>query len=53
VHLALARLYERQLRDLTRAHAHARFTLPAEGPEAHGRRLGRLRRRLLRQLDER
>jgi uncharacterized protein len=46
VHLALSRLYERQLRDLARAHSHARFTLPVEGPVAHGRRLGRLRRRL-------
>jgi uncharacterized protein len=46
VHLALARLYEHQLRDLSRAHSHARFTLPAEGPEQHGRRLGRLRRKL-------
>jgi uncharacterized protein YprB with RNaseH-like and TPR domain len=46
VHLALARLYERQLRDLAQAYSHARFTLPAEGPEAHGRRLGRLRRKL-------
>lgn len=45
-HLALARLYERDLRDLCRAYSHARFTLPAEGPLAHGRRLGRLSRRL-------
>jgi uncharacterized protein len=45
-HLALARLYERQLRDLARAHRHARFTMSVEGPEAHGRRLGRLRRKL-------
>jgi uncharacterized protein len=50
VHLALSRLYERQLRDLARAHSHARFTLPAEGPEAHGRRLGRLRRKLERMV---
>ena len=47
-HLALARLYERDLRDLVRAYAHARHTSPAEGPHAHGRRLGRLSRRLLR-----
>jgi uncharacterized protein YprB with RNaseH-like and TPR domain len=51
LHLALARLYERQLRDCARAHRHARFTLPAEGAEAHGRRLGRLRRKLLRMLE--
>jgi uncharacterized protein YprB with RNaseH-like and TPR domain len=47
-HLALARLYERDLRDLPRAYAHARRTMPAEGPTAHGRRLGRMSRRLLR-----
>ena len=46
-HLALARLYERDLRDLPRAYAHARYTLPAESVHAHGRRLGRLWRRLL------
>jgi uncharacterized protein YprB with RNaseH-like and TPR domain len=50
VHLALSRLYERELRDLARAHSHAQFTLPAEGPEAHGRRLGRLQRKLARML---
>jgi uncharacterized protein YprB with RNaseH-like and TPR domain len=48
VHLALARLYERDLRDLPRAYAHARWTWPAEDARAHGRRLGRLHRRLLR-----
>jgi hypothetical protein len=46
VHLALARLYERQLKDPGRAHRHARFTFEVEGAEAHGRRLGRLRRRI-------
>jgi hypothetical protein len=46
VHLALARVYERLHKDLVRAYHHARFTLAHEGPEAHGRRLGRLRRRL-------
>jgi hypothetical protein len=46
-HLALARLYEHELRDLQRAYAHARHTLAAEGARAHGRRLGRLSRRLL------
>jgi uncharacterized protein YprB with RNaseH-like and TPR domain len=46
VHLALARVYERLHKDLVRAYQHARFTLAHEGPEAHGRRLGRLRRRL-------
>jgi uncharacterized protein YprB with RNaseH-like and TPR domain len=45
-HLALSRLYERQLKDLRRAHFHARFTLLAENAGAQGRRLGRLRRRL-------
>jgi len=49
VHLALARLYERQLRNPASAHRHARFTEPIEGPLAHGRRLGRLRRLLERE----
>jgi uncharacterized protein YprB with RNaseH-like and TPR domain len=47
-HCALAKLYEHALKDLRRARAHARMTMPAEGPVAHGRRLGRLHRRLLR-----
>ncbi|HMI93637.1 MAG TPA: ribonuclease H-like domain-containing protein, partial [Polyangiales bacterium] len=51
-HLALARLYERELSDLPRAYAHARHTLEAEGARAHGRRLGRLSRRLLKQTRE-
>ena len=45
-HLALSRLHERA-RDLPRAYAHARGSEPAEGPVAHARRLGRLRRRWL------
>jgi hypothetical protein len=45
-HLALSRLHERA-RDLPRAYGHARASEPAEGPLAHGRRLGRLRRRFL------
>jgi uncharacterized protein YprB with RNaseH-like and TPR domain len=45
-HLALSRLHER-LRDLPRAYAHARASEPAEGPLAHARRLGRLRRRFI------
>ncbi|MDD9971877.1 MAG: ribonuclease H-like domain-containing protein [Myxococcales bacterium] len=47
VHLALAKLYEHRLRDLPLAHRHALHTLDSEGPQSHGRRLGRLRRRLL------
>jgi uncharacterized protein YprB with RNaseH-like and TPR domain len=50
VDLALARFHERKLKDLVAAYRHARGTLLAEGPEAHGRRLGRLRRRLEREL---
>jgi uncharacterized protein len=45
-HLALTRLYERALKDLTRAHQHALGTLAIEGELAHARRLERLRRRL-------
>lgn len=45
-HLALAKLYEHRLRDLPRAQLHAWGTEPAEGEEANGKRLGRLRRRL-------
>lgn len=47
VHHALAKVYEHSLKDFGAAHAHARHTLDIEGPEAHGRRLGRLRRKLL------
>ena len=49
VHFRLAKLYEHEQGDLARALQHARGTEPAEGPELHGRRLGRLYRRLLRQ----
>ncbi len=49
-HLALARLCEHALRDPRAAYGHARLTLPAEGAHAHGRRLGRLHRRLERAL---
>lgn len=48
LHFALAKLYEHGLRDWGRAREHARHTEPAEGAQAHGRRLGRLSRRLLR-----
>ena len=47
VHLALSRLYEHKLKDFAQAYRHARFTLDAEGEVAHGRRLGRLHRKLL------
>lgn len=47
VHHALAKVYEHGLKDLQAAHAHARHTLQVEGPRAHGRRIGRLRRKLL------
>ena len=53
VHLALTRLYERQLRDLPRAQYHARYTLASEGSDAHGRRLQRLQRRLERMAQAR
>jgi uncharacterized protein YprB with RNaseH-like and TPR domain len=49
VHCALAKLYEHDRRDLSRALAHARHTEACEGPHAHGRRLGRLYRRVLRE----
>jgi hypothetical protein len=47
VHHALAKVYEHSLKDWSAAHAHARHTLAIEGPDAHGRRIGRLRRKLL------
>lgn len=50
LHLLLAKLYEHVIRDLRAAHRHARRTEPAEGPEAHGRRLGRLIRKLERRV---
>lgn len=46
VHLALARLYEHRQKDLAAAYRHARFTEAWEGAVLHGRRLGRLRRKL-------
>ncbi len=46
IHLALAKLYEHQLRDLERALHHARRTVEAEGEEPQARRLARLERRL-------
>jgi hypothetical protein len=47
VHHALAKVYEHNLKDWSSAHSHARHTLEIEGPHAHGRRIGRLRRKLL------
>ncbi|HKU42661.1 MAG TPA: ribonuclease H-like domain-containing protein, partial [Polyangiales bacterium] len=47
--VVLAKLYEHALRDACGAYRHARHTEPAEGPLAHGRRLGRLWRKLERQ----
>lgn len=48
LHFMLAKLYEHEQHDLARALRHARYTEPVEGPCHHGRRLGRLYRRLLR-----
>jgi hypothetical protein len=48
LHFTLAKLYEHEQHDLGRALRHARNTEPVEGPAFHGRRLGRLYRRLLR-----
>ena len=48
LHFRLAKLYEHEQHDLARALRHARNTEPVEGPCLHGRRLGRLYRRLLR-----
>jgi uncharacterized protein YprB with RNaseH-like and TPR domain len=48
MHFVLAKLYEHELDELAAALRHARHTEPVEGPVAHGRRLGRLHRRLLR-----
>lgn len=47
VHLELAKLLEHQLRDPRAALRHALHTELAEGPDGHGRRRGRLVRRLL------
>ena len=49
LHFALAKLYEHEQHDLARALRHARNTEPVEGPNLHGRRLGRLYRRMLRE----
>jgi uncharacterized protein YprB with RNaseH-like and TPR domain len=48
-HFALAKLYEHDQGALAAALRHARHTELIEGSLAHGRRLGRLHRRLLRQ----
>jgi uncharacterized protein YprB with RNaseH-like and TPR domain len=48
-HFALAKLYEHAQGALAAALRHARHTELIEGSVAHGRRLGRLHRRLLRQ----
>jgi uncharacterized protein len=47
IHLTLAKLYEHEHASFAAALRHARHTEPVEGPHAHGRRLGRLYRRLL------
>lgn len=47
VHLRLAKLYEHRRRDAALALVHARCASAAEDPEANGRRLGRLTRRLM------
>jgi len=49
LHFKLAKHYEHEQRDLARALRHARNTELIEGPLLHGRRLGRLHRRILRQ----
>jgi uncharacterized protein YprB with RNaseH-like and TPR domain len=49
LHFALAKLYEHDQAAPATALRHARHTESVEGPLAHGRRLGRLYRRLLRQ----
>jgi uncharacterized protein len=46
LHFALAKLYEHELSELGLAYRHAQHSEAVEGPQAHGRRLGRLRRRL-------
>jgi hypothetical protein len=53
VHLRLAKLFEHEQGDLARALVHARGTELVEGAALHGRRLGRLHRRLMRQHDAR
>jgi uncharacterized protein len=46
IHLALAKLFEHRLSDLSRALEHARFTSDAEGEEAHEKRVKRLDKKL-------
>lgn len=48
LHLALAKLYEHDLKDLPRALQHARQCSPAESPDAVRRRVERLERKLSR-----
>ncbi len=48
LHLELAKLLEHRMRDPVRALQHARFTAPAEGVEAHAKRVARLERKLSR-----
>ena len=48
LHLALAKLYEHDLKDLARALHHARLSAPAEGSDALRRRVERLERKLSR-----
>jgi uncharacterized protein len=48
IHLALAKLCEHALRDLSRALRHARHTSPAEGSPANRRRVTRLEARIAR-----
>jgi uncharacterized protein YprB with RNaseH-like and TPR domain len=48
LHFALAKLYEHDLDQLAAALQHAHYTEPVEGPLTHGRRIGRLHRKLLR-----
>jgi uncharacterized protein YprB with RNaseH-like and TPR domain len=51
LHMTLTKLYEHEHGDLEGALRHARQTEPIEGPMLHGRRLGRLHRRLMRRQD--
>jgi len=52
LHLALAKLYEHDLKDLPRALQHARLSAPAEGSDALRRRIERLERKLSRTTRE-
>jgi len=49
VHLALAKLYEHKLKDLSQALVHAQYTEPAEGQRLHEKRRMRIEHRLARQ----